>query len=231
MTYLQAYYGGRSEIRIWHQEVPVVVCDTTSEYPSVAGLLELWPLLTAANIEVEKCTKDARNTLASVNAQTVLNPSKWRRLAFFALVKPSGDVLPVRALYNETGDTNIGLNPLTSKEPIWHAGPDLAASRLLGRRTPQIIEAFRLVPRGVQTGMKTTSIGTREINPEKHDFFRAVIEERKKLPKSHPHYLLLKIIANALYGIFAELNKYEYGKNRAKQLRCLHARTAIATPD
>ena len=42
--------------------------------------------------------------------------------------------------------------------------------------------------------------------------------ERKKLPKSHPRYLLLKIIANALYGIFAELNKDEYGKNSAKQL-------------
>jgi hypothetical protein len=28
----------------------------------------------------------------------------------------------------------------------------------------------------------------------------------------------LKIIANALYGIFAEINKYEYGKNNAKQL-------------
>jgi DNA polymerase elongation subunit (family B) len=45
-----------------------------------------------------------------------------------------------------------------------------------------------------------------------------VIEERKKLPDSHPHYLLLKIIANALYGIFAEINKTEYGKNSAKQL-------------
>jgi len=28
----------------------------------------------------------------------------------------------------------------------------------------------------------------------------------------------LKIVANALYGIFAELNKYEYGRNAAKQL-------------
>lgn len=62
-------------------------------------------------------------------------------------------------------------------------------------------------------------IGTRTIGPAKDDFFRVVIEERKKLPKSHPHYLLLKIIANALYGIFAELNKYEYGKNNPKQLQ------------
>src|SRR5438046_1576300 len=63
---MQAYYGGRSEIRIRHQEVPAVVCDTTSEYPTVAGLLGLWPLLTAANVKVERCTERARITLGEV---------------------------------------------------------------------------------------------------------------------------------------------------------------------
>jgi hypothetical protein len=67
--------------------------------------------------------------------------------------------------------------------------------------------------------LKSATVGTRQINPQTDDFFRAVIEERNKLPKSHPHYLLLKIIANALYGIFAELNKNEYGKNRQKDLQ------------
>ncbi|PYV66642.1 MAG: hypothetical protein DMG96_41770, partial [Acidobacteria bacterium] len=215
---MQAYYGGRSEIRIRHEQVPVVVCDTTSEYPSVAGLLGLWHLLTAAKLKVADCTSEARNSLRRVSVETVLNPSKWPKLAFFALAKPSGDMLPVRAQYGDIGETNIGLNPLTSKEPIWYAGPDLAASKLATGRTPQILKAFRLVPVGVQEGLKTTVIGTRTIDPEKDDFFRVVIEERKKLPKSHPHYLLLKIIANALYGIFAELNKDEYGKNRAKRL-------------
>jgi hypothetical protein len=215
---MQAYYGGRSEIRIRHEEVPIVVCDMTSEYPSVAGLLRLWPLLTAASVEVEDCTKEARRILDGVDAETILGPSLWPRLAFFASVKPSGDLLPVRALYVESGETNIGLNPLMSTEAIWYAGPDLAVSKLANATTPQIIEAFRIVPHGVQEGMKTTTIGNRTINPVKDDFFRVVIEERKNLPKSHPHYLLLKIIANALYGIFAELNKDEYGKNNAKQL-------------
>jgi len=215
---MQGYYGGRSEIRIRHQEVPVVVCDTTSEYPTVAGLLGLWPLLTAASMEVAECTENARSIMASLNVETVLSPSQWPKLAFFALIKPSGDILPVRALYSVTGDTNIGLNPLSADEPIWYAGPDLAASKLATGRAPKIIQAFRLVPHGLQEGLRKTVIGTRTIDPEKDDFFRAVIEERKKLPKSHPHYLLLKIIANALYGIFAELNKTEYGKNSAKKL-------------
>ena len=101
---------------------------------------------------------------------------------------------------------------------VSHTTTGTSSSRLLSKGTPKIIKAFRLVPRGVQAGLKPATIGTRQINPEIDDFFRAVIQERKKLPKSHPHYLLLKIIANALYGIFAELNKHEYGKNRKKDL-------------
>src|SRR5207245_9317657 len=106
----------------------------------------------------------------------------------------------------------------TSEKLIWYAGPDLATSKLLTNRDHESAQAFRLIPEGIQNGLKKATIGTREINPREDDFFRAVIEERKKLPKSHPHYLLLKIIANSLYGIFAELNKDEFGKNRAKHL-------------
>lgn len=115
---MQAYYGGRSEIRIRHQEMPVVVCDTTSESPTVAALLNLWPLLTAANLKVVDCTREARRLLGRVTSQTLLNRATWEELAFFASVKADGDILPVRALYRETGDTNIGVNPLTCAEPI-----------------------------------------------------------------------------------------------------------------
>jgi hypothetical protein len=215
---MQAYYGGRSEIRTRHAEMPVVVCDTTSEYPSVAALLHLWPLLRAANPKVVDCTREARKLVESVTERTLLNPATWKDLAFFASIKADGDVLPVRAVYRETGDTNIGVNPLTSAEPIWYAGPDLAASKLKTKRAPRIIRAFKLIPEDTQLGMRVTSLGTRTIDPTTDDFFLALIEERKTLPKTDPHYLLLKIIANALYGIFAELNTYHYGKNRAKRL-------------
>ena len=43
-------------------------------------------------------------------------------------------------------------------------------------------------------------------------------EPTGRVTKRELAYLLLKIIANALYGIFAELNTYHHGKNRAKQL-------------
>lgn len=215
---MQSFYGGRSEIGGRHEELPVVVCDTTSEYPSAAILLNLWRLLTAADVDVVECTVEARVTLDRATLETALDPTAWPKFAFFASIKPESDVVPIRALYGESGSTNIGLNPLSSDEPIWYAGPDLVGSKLKTGRTPKILEAFKLIPRGMQKGMKAIAIGSRIFHPAKGDFFCAIIEERKALPKSHPHYLLLKIIANALYGIFAELNKHEFGKNSAKIL-------------
>jgi hypothetical protein len=199
--------------------MPVVVCDATSEYPSVAILLDLWKLLIASEVKVEDCTTEARNFLETTSTESLLDPENWKKLAFFAHVMPKDDVLPVRSTYSGGGgNTNIGVNPLTSEKPLWFGGPDLAASKLQTGRAPEILSAFKIVPLGQQDDLKSTTIGTRQFDPANDDFFRAVIEERKNLPKTHPHYLLLKIIANALYGIFAELNKNEYGKNRAKTL-------------
>src|SRR5205807_952501 len=96
--------------------------------------------------------------------------------------------------------------------------PDLAAAVLNGR-VPEVSEAFRLVPEGVQDGLKEVRIGKRTFHPATDNFFTAIIEERQSLKQSdkrHPHVLLLKIIANALYGCFAELNSRTYSKNRAK---------------
>jgi hypothetical protein len=50
--------------------------------------------------------------------------------------------LPVRAAYNdkEADRLNIGLNYLTSEEPIWVAGPDVVSSVLLtGGKVPRIL--------------------------------------------------------------------------------------------
>src|SRR5216683_4172196 len=79
---------------------------------------------------------------------------------FFALIAPDGDILPVRTCYGDSGETNIGLNPLTSKESIWYAGPDLATAVLLKTgRPPTIIKAIKLVPVGTQDGLVPTMLG------------------------------------------------------------------------
>ena len=219
---MQPYYGGRAEIRIRHTAVPVVYTDFTSQYPTVNTLLGLWKLLIAEKIVVRDATQEIQQFLNSVAPNDLLDQQTWPKLAFFALIQPKADVLPVRTIYgdHQSGDqTNIGLNPLTSDKPVWFAGPDIVGSTLLTGKPPQILRAIRIEPVGVQKGMKSVTLGTGSINPYQDDFFRKVIEERKGKSKNDPLYYFLKILANAgCYGIYAEVNKLQVGKNKAKKI-------------
>jgi hypothetical protein len=126
----------------------------------------------------------------------------------------------VRTTYSGLS-SNIGINPLTSKEPIWYAGPDLVAATLLTGRPPTILSAIKLEPSGQQTGLTSVSLrGMIEIDPARDDFFKVVIEARARvrsdqsLPKKEREALayFLKILANAgSYGLFVEVNPTKVG--------------------
>src|SRR5207253_2050795 len=64
---MQAYYGGRAEIRIRNTPVPNVYTDFTSQYPTVNTLLGLWRLLTAKKLRVREVTRDVNGLLQSVS--------------------------------------------------------------------------------------------------------------------------------------------------------------------
>jgi len=84
---------------------------------------------------------------------------------------------------------------------------------------PKILRAIRFEPVGVQKEMRSVKLGAGTIDPYKDDFFRKVIEERKGKDKTDPLYYFLKILANAgCYGIYAEVNKSQTGKNDPKTL-------------
>ena len=134
----------------------------------------------------------------SITLDDLFRRDLWPQLSFFALVRPNDDILPVRAVYN--GETqNIGINRLTSEEPIWFAGPDVIASKVLSGKPPHIVRAVRLVPHGTQTGLKPTSLrGMVPIDPRRHDFFRHVVEQRQRHKSSdEPLAKFLKTLANA----------------------------------
>jgi len=213
----QSFFGGRSESRARHSNVPGVLYDVTSEYPTMAANLGVWELIRAKEVRVEYCTQWAREFLAHLTLEQLFNREIIRQLAFFAKIRPQGDLLPSRIKYDGENPT-IGINHLHSEKALWSAGPDLAADVLNGR-VPEVLEAFRLAPEGVQEGLQDVRIGKRVFHPATDNFFTAIIEERQSLKQSdkhHPHVRLLKIIANALYGCFAELNARTYSKNRAK---------------
>ena len=219
---MQAYCGGRAEIRIRHTPVPVVYTDFTSQYPSVNTLLGLWGMLTAEKLQVSDATSEVKTFLESMTLDQLFDQCTWPNLTFFVLIQPDNDILPVRTVYGDghaSNQTNIGLNPLSSEKPLWFAGPDIVASLLLTGKPPTILRAIRFEAMGVQKGMKSVNLGTGSIDPYRDDFFRKVVEERKSKDRTDSLYYFLKILASAgCYGIYAEVNKLQTGKNDPKKL-------------
>jgi hypothetical protein len=215
-----AYYGGRAECRIRNTQLPVTYLDFLSMYPTVNALMGNWSLLTAKRIETVDATKEVLAFVSALTLEDCFDPETWRRLAVFVQVQAAGEVYPVRTRYEPGGQSyGIGSNKLTRSEPTWYALADVIAAMLLSGHAPKIVRAVRLVASGTQSGLRATKLSGRvRVDPVRDDFFRAVIEERKrtqgnsKLEAAERDRLqkALKVIANAgSYGIFAEMNRKE----------------------
>jgi hypothetical protein len=205
--FMQAYFGGRAECRIRNCEMPICLVDFMSQYPVVNELLDNWSVLIAQAVEFPDATKKVRHLLSRITLEKCFDPSYWTQFNFFALVYPENDILPVRTVYNGTTQ-NIGVNYLTSKEPIWFAGPDLIASILLTGKVPRIEKAIRVKPNGRQSGLGSTSLrGMVTVDANKHSFFKHVVEQRAANASNPALQHWLKILANSgSYGLFVELN-------------------------
>ena len=210
--WVQAYYGGRSECRIRHEVVAVVPVDFTSEYPSCCANLGLFRILTAERLDFVDDTENIRKFLANITLEKCYKRGTWRDLNFVARVIPNGDVLPVRTVYGGVSQ-NIGNNYLhanpTHPQAVYMAGPDLVAAILeQPDRIPRIQQAFRVVPSGIQAGMRPIRLrGKVLIDPNdiSVDLFTKIIEERKRNKHDPDLYYWLKILANSIYGFFVEL--------------------------
>ena len=66
---IEIYYGGRSEVRIRGVELPTILVDYTSNYPTAAALLNVWRLMIAKTICIRDVTAQARKVLNSVSGQ------------------------------------------------------------------------------------------------------------------------------------------------------------------
>jgi hypothetical protein len=221
-----AFFGGRTSAHIRKVPVPVVYTDFLSMYPTVNALMGLWKYLVAEEVSVVPGdVSETVDFLHTITPEKLFDPQTWTRLPAFARVIPDGDILPTRATYSvESNDYQVALNHLYAssddpKDGLWYALPDLAASVLLTGRVPTIVDAFAIKARGTLRSLrKITLRGTVPIDPSTQDFFRTVIEERKRLA-NNPALSdeerkrldkALKVLANATsYGIFAEMRREE----------------------
>ncbi|KLK87256.1 DNA polymerase [Methanoculleus sediminis] len=219
---MTAYYGGRTECRVRKKPHLVTVLDFTSMYPSVTMLLKLWPFIVARWIDTKVVTEEVRDLLAHVDLAFLQDPSNWGGLTVMVKIKPAGDILPVRMDYNGSGESfNVGINPLSSDTPMWYALPDVIASCILTKKAPEVIEAIRFTPKGVQPNLTKSEILGIPVDPRKDNLIQLLVEERQKIKqrmkgmdRNDPEHGLLesraqamKILVNAMsYGIFIELN-------------------------
>jgi hypothetical protein len=205
----QAYFGGRSECRIRNTPLPVVLTDFSSQYPTINSLLGNPEVLIAESLSFEDATADVQVLVDKITLDDCFKPSYWKKMKFFARIRPDEDIVPVRAEYSDDGITkNIGVNYFTSKEPIWLSGPDVIASKLLAGKAPHIEKAIRMVPHGHQKGLKATSLrGMVAVDPRKHDLFQVMVEQKQVYKTSNEALsYFLKICANSTsYGMFFEL--------------------------
>jgi hypothetical protein len=212
---MAAFFGGRAECKIRRTPVPVSLVDFTSMYPSVSALMDLHSLQLAESIEVEDATADVRRLLDGVSLEGCLQPTFWTGLVGCALVEPHDDVLPLRAAYDGT-TWGIGVNRVTSEEPLWYSIADCVASTLLTGRPPNILDAFRLKPLGRRDDLVRVALGgTLSIDPNVGDPIVAMVEERQRIKVNRDIAatekrrldLALKLTANSgSYGIYSEFN-------------------------
>jgi hypothetical protein len=215
---MQAYFGGRAEAYIRRTRVPVMRLDFVSQYCTVNTLLRNWEILTAASVEFPDATNDVRQLLKMIahRPDKCFDRELWPSLRFFALVQPDHDIFPVRAAYNdkEPDRLNIGLNYLTSEEPIWFAGPDIIGAIVLsGGKVPHILKAIRVLPVGKQAELKPVHLlGKIRIDPNVDDFYRHVVEQKEANKADTTLKKGLKCIGNAgAYGPLVELNEQKEG--------------------
>lgn len=217
-----SYFGGRSEVRVRRELRQVILCDFLSMYPTVCTLMGLWRFVIAEGMTWRDGTAEARELLTSIDVADLKERRLWEHLPVLVRVRPSADIFPVRASYCGETQPTIGLNYLTSKQPVWFTLADCIASKLLSGRAPQIVEAITFEAGPTQSGLRPIKISGKEeyaVDPLNDDFYCRLIELRQSIKarrdEADPNERdaldieqnAIKIAANSTsYGVFAEIN-------------------------
>jgi hypothetical protein len=221
---MQSYYGGRSEVHIRWEPVPVVYLDCTSMYPTVNALLGQWDLLTAQAIGVEECGAEIARWLDDLRLGTLRDPAAWRLLPAITEVLPDDEILPTRFKTDQDGGYTIGVDHYRAAQAQWYTLADVAAAKILGGRAPRIRRAWRFVPSGEQDTRTMHLPGGAQIDPRCDDLFVRGVEERQRVKRrlddpattSEERERLkgqeagLKTLLNSAgYGIYVEMNRQD----------------------
>jgi hypothetical protein len=207
----QASAGGRAECMIRKTPVPVTYVDFHAQFPGVSKLLDCREILCAESLEFPDFTAEARHMVKRTVLEDCFRPAFWKDLRWFALVEPHDDVVPMRARFGLQEDSHptLAWNFLTSKQPFWISGADVIAAKLVTGKPLKILQAIKIMPRGVQPGMSPVNLYSRlEVDPHRDDLSVKLVELRSAMKAKNPELAGgLKVAANsAAFGIFSQLD-------------------------
>jgi hypothetical protein len=216
-----AFFGGRTSVHVRKVICPVVYVDFLSMYATINALMSLWSLVIAREIRItEHCKDRVEAFLRNLSPEILFEPETWTRMNGFVKVVPDGDVLPVRSKYSKaSNDWQVGLNHVYAKkeDALWYSIPDVVASILETGRMPEIADAFLIEPFEVLPDLTGTKLrGIVEVDRERDDFFRVIVEERLRLSSRNDLSDLetkrlekaLKNLASATcFGIYAQMDR------------------------
>jgi hypothetical protein len=229
---MSTYFGGRAEVHLRRTVCQVLYCDFLSMYPTVCTLMGLWLFVIAKGMTWRDATSETAEFFDRVKVADLQKPETWSLLTTLVQIEPDDDVLPVRARYAGEQQATIGLNYLSSDQPLWFTLADCLASKLLTGRRPKIVKALRFSPCDPQDGLKPISIAgndTYKIDPLKDNLYKRLIDLRSVVKTRmkdacgaekeafDAEQQALKILANATsYGIFVELIIEDLDKNETR---------------
>jgi hypothetical protein len=208
---MQSFFAGRAECTITRTSLPITYVDFHSQFPGASKLLDCAEILRAESQDFVDFSVEAREMMESATLQQCFRGDFWKQLRWFALVEPNDDVVPMRAKFGqrEDSDPTLAWNFLTSKQPFWITGPDAIAAKLMTGKPLKILEAIKLVPRGVQAGLRPVKLyGQVEVDPLRDDLAVKLIELRNSVKTRNPKLAGgLKVAANsAAFGLVCQLN-------------------------
>ncbi|MFT3723035.1 MAG: hypothetical protein QM773_05550 [Hyphomonadaceae bacterium] len=209
---MASYFGGRAEVHVRREIREILLTDFKSMYPSVNVLMGLWWFVVADGYSTSETTAATQDFINRVTLADLQNPETWRKLATLVEICPDSDILPLRTQYSEDRDAlTIGLNYVSSDQPLWYPLADIVASKLLNGKAPRIQRAITFTPGPLQEGLRRLELlGNADfaVDPENEDVFKRLIDLRDTIPKSHPANQAIKITANSgSYGVFIEVNR------------------------
>ncbi len=230
---MQPFFAGRAECTISRTSVPITYVDFHSQFPGVSKLLNCAEILRAEGLDYADFSAGASEIVERTTLDDCFRPEFWKELRWFALVEPHDHVVPMRAKFGqcEDSDPTLGWNFLTSKQHFWITGPDAIAAKLITGRPLKILEAIKVVPQGVQAGLRTVKLyGQVEVDPLRDDLSVKLIELRNSVKARSPKLASgLKVAANsAAFGLVCQLNVKDLDSR--SPLHVFSGETAYTTP-